>query len=82
VLRRLSALHTAAVVSLAFSPCGSWLATGSRDRSSRVLGTSSWDSVATLAGVHAWSICAVAFHPRAPWLVLASQDCTVRRCTS
>jgi WD40 repeat protein len=69
--------HTGPVNSVAFSSDGSWIVSGSSDRTVRT-----WDAVLstiqhTLEG-HTGSVKSVAFSPDGSQIVSGSSDCTVR----
>jgi WD40 repeat protein len=55
--------HYLPVLSIAFSPDGSYLASGSMDKTAKVWDTQSWECVQTLTGHQSWTI-AVAFSPK------------------
>jgi WD40 repeat protein/heme exporter protein D len=72
--------HEGSVWSVAFSPDGHWLATGSEDATARL-----WDLAAEDPGVeplvlagHRASVLSVAFSPDGHWLATGSEDKTVR----
>jgi WD40 repeat protein len=69
--------HTDAVISLAFSPDGHFLASGSFDKSVLLWDVGSWKQLKVLAG-HRDSIFSVAFSPDNKRIVSASDDKTLR----
>ena len=72
--------HGNSVTSLAFSPDGRWLATGSADTTVRLWDMHAPDPSAdplTLRG-HAEEVTAVAFSPDGRWLATGSKDHTAR----
>jgi len=73
---RLKVTHARSVNSVAFSPDGAWLATGSSDGTARI-----WDAVTAterLKVTHARSVNSVAFSPDGAWLATGSSDGTAR----
>ncbi|MBI4752712.1 MAG: AAA-like domain-containing protein, partial [Acidobacteria bacterium] len=69
--------HTASVSSVAFSPDGKRLATGSWDNTVKVWDVATWQAVATLTG-HTDSVFSVAFSPDGNRLATGSLDNTVK----
>lgn len=69
--------HSYHIFSVAFSPDGKWLATGSGDKTVRVWDTETWQPVTTLTG-HSNDIFSVAFSPNGKWLCTGSWDRTVK----
>ena len=69
--------HTDWVGSVAFSPNGSLLASGSGDYKIRIWDTSNWNEVHTLTGNNSW-INSVTFSPDGSLLAFGSEDKTVR----
>lgn len=69
--------HTAWVVSIAFSPNGKWLASGSNDHTIRLWDVHSGHCIKTLQGHTGW-VQSVAFSSNGQWLVSASHDQTIR----
>ena len=64
---------TSSVMSVAFSPDGKWLATGSWDHTVVLWDASTGQKLRTLQG-HTGSVASVAFSPNATCLVTRSQD--------
>ncbi len=69
--------HERTVWSLAFSPDGNWIASGSGDRTVKLWQTASGNLVVTLAG-HGSFVHAVAFSPDGKHLASGSRDFTVK----
>lgn len=65
--------HKHEIYSLAFSPDGQYLASGSFDGSTRIWDTRTWAVVHELAGHSNW-VSAVAFSPDGQWLATAGLD--------
>ncbi len=76
-LRRVLMGHTDWVSAVAVAPDGTWLATGSRDRTVRIWDAATGRQRGILTG-HGGSVSAVAVAPDGTWLVTASIDGTVR----
>jgi WD40 repeat protein len=68
--------HEAPVYSLAFAPCGSLLASGSRDRTVRLWNTETGEALTTLGG-HDGTIAALAFTPDGRSIISATTYGTV-----
>ncbi|AXK37690.1 hypothetical protein DVA86_27185 [Streptomyces armeniacus] len=80
--------HSDSVMSVAISPDGTWLATGSGDMTVRLWDRATGRCTATLTG-HSDSVMSVAISPDGTWLATGSGDMTVRlwdratgRCTA
>ncbi|MFD0406115.1 NB-ARC domain-containing protein, partial [Kitasatospora sp. NPDC127116] len=69
--------HSDAVSTLAISPDGTWLATGSIDKTVRIWGDAATTETATLTG-HTDMVLEVAVSPDGTWLATAGYDGTVR----
>jgi WD40 repeat protein len=69
--------HASWVYSVAFSPNGTLLASGSRDNTIKLWQVSDGSLVATLAG-HSWAVDSVAFSPDGAELASGSWDATLR----
>jgi WD40 repeat protein len=65
------------VTSLAFSPDGRWLASGSWDKTVKIWDVETGQEVQTLAGGHDHSIYTVAFDSRGRWLASGNEDGTI-----
>jgi WD40 repeat protein len=69
--------HSDAIISLAFSPDGSQLVSGSKDRTVRLWSVASGKLLKTLEG-HSKAVNCVAFHPNGKQVASCSADDTVR----
>ncbi len=69
--------HSAAVIAVAFSPDGLWLASGSADNTVRLWEVSSGRQVRVFVG-HSGMVLTVAFSPDGRWLASSSLDTTAR----
>jgi WD40 repeat protein len=69
--------HSSSIFSLAFSPDGKYLASGSEDRTVKVWNIDSQKEVTTLQG-HRYSVRSVAFSPDGKYLASGSDDKTVK----
>ncbi|MBI2926534.1 MAG: serine/threonine protein kinase [Verrucomicrobia bacterium] len=69
--------HRAPISSVAFSPDGQWVATGSWDRTAKIWEATSGQELRTLQG-HMAEISSVAFSPEGRWIVTGSADKTAR----
>src|SRR5437667_218806 len=67
--------HTGQVNSVAFSPGGKWLATGSHDKTAVLWEASSRHKLHTYLG-HTGQVTSVAFSPDGKWLATGSHDKT------
>jgi WD40 repeat protein len=70
--------HTKVVTSVAFSPDGRLLASGSQDRTAILWDVTERRAIATLRGGHTNSIRSIAFSPNGAVLATASVDSTIR----
>ena len=68
--------HDGRVYSVAFSPDGKWVATGSEDKTARVMEAATGKEVARLA--HVGPVNSVAFSPDGKWVATGSADKTAR----
>lgn len=68
--------HTDAVTAVAYSPRGSYLGTGSRDRTVRLVPAQGYGPVTVLTG-HTDTVWALAFTPRGEYVASASEDGSV-----
>ncbi len=73
--------HTECVWSVAFSPDGKYLASGSGDKTVKIWGVESQKEVNMLQG-HSESVTSVAFSPDSKYLASGSSDDTVKLWTS
>jgi WD40 repeat protein len=69
--------HSYCVSSIAFSPDGKYLASGSRDNLVKLWSVESQREVTTLQG-HSYCISSVAFSPDGKYLASGSQDSTIK----
>ncbi|WP_026732990.1 serine/threonine-protein kinase [Fischerella sp. PCC 9605] len=69
--------HAWAVLTVAFSPDGNILATGSDDNTIKLWQVNTGQIISTLLG-HSWSVLAVAFSPNGETLISGSRDNTVK----
>src|ERR1700751_4166783 len=69
--------HTLALASVAYSPDGKFIATGSYDRTAKVWDAASGKEIVTLTG-HTAAVEAVAFSPDGKTLATGSYDATVK----
>jgi WD40 repeat protein len=69
--------HLGAVTSVAFSPDGRWVLSGSSDKTIKIWDASTGREVRTLTG-HSQGVTSVAFSPDGKWVLSGSDDGTVR----
>jgi WD40 repeat protein len=69
--------HSEQVNSVAFSPDGKYLASGSRDKTIKLWDVETQREVKTLQG-HSWSVTSVAFSPDGKHIASGSWDSTVK----
>lgn len=74
---RLLSGHTDSLCSVAFSPDGNLLASGSRDQTIRLWDASNYRTLKILTGHDSW-VLSVAFSPNGQWLASSSADQTIR----
>ncbi|MFZ6029765.1 MAG: CHAT domain-containing protein [Chloroflexota bacterium] len=67
--------HDDSVSSVAFSPDGKWLISGSSDGSARVWDTGTWQEISRVTHEDAVNI--VIFHPNGKWVASGSDDSTI-----
>ena len=60
--------HTGFVKSVAFSPCGKWIASGSGDNTMKIWNRETGECVKTFEG-HRCFVCSVTFSPDGKWIV-------------
>ncbi len=65
--------HSEPVRSVAFSPDGKWVATGSNDNTAKIRNAETGETTMTLEG-HSHHISAIAFSPDGAWLATGSED--------
>jgi len=70
--------HDGAVSAVAFSPDGTWVATGSGDRSARVFDAATGAELCRVN--HRGAVSAVAFSPDGTWAATGSSDYSARVC--
>jgi tetratricopeptide (TPR) repeat protein len=69
--------HSSSVLSVAFSPDGQWLASGSGDKTIKIWSVTRGKELHTLRG-HSEFVTAVVFSPDGKWLVSGSDDRTIK----